>query len=152
MQILSIQIIDPDTDAPVSVDIWEKDSHPTRAEWLLIKTDELAPFLLHKKIVKGAEDSKLLTFDEALRAGNTLTRAQGIALCEAGATTNINAILDVIGGDRLRDWIWTCETDSTMWRNKTNTNAWNVYLPSGDVETGVKSIKCNVRLVANSKY
>ena len=152
MQILSIQIIDPETDTPVSVDTWEKDSHPTRAEWLLITTDELAPFLLHKKLVKGAEGSKLLTFDEALRAGNTLTRAQGIALCEARATTSINTILDVIGGDRLHDWIWTCEVDSTMWRSETSTNAWNVYLPSGDVETGTKSIRCNARLVAKNKY
>ena len=61
MQILSIQIIDPDTKAPVSLEDWKKESDPTRAEWILIETDELKPFLLHKKLADGwtcEEDSE----------------------------------------------------------------------------------------------
>ena len=59
-----------------------------------------------------AKDGRYFTFNEALKAGNTLTRAQGLALYEARYAANINDILDLIGGDRIRGWIWTCEEDS----------------------------------------
>lgn len=147
MQILSIRIIDPDTDAPVSVDTWEKDSHPTRAEWLLITTDELAPFLLHKKLADGGRS---FTFDEALKAGNTLTRAQGLALYEARYAANINDILDLIGGDRIRGWIWTCEEDSDPQCNAAS--AWLVNLYGGYVDGSAKTDGIQVRLVAKNKY
>lgn len=147
MQILSIRIINPDTKAPVSLEDWEKESDPTRAEWLLIETDELKPFLLHKKLADGGRS---LTFDEALKAGNTLTRAQGLALYEARCAANANDILDLIGGDRIRSWVWTCEEDSDPQFNAAG--AWLVSLYGGYVNNITKTEGLQVRLVAKSKY
>ena len=147
MQILSIQIIDPDTKAPVSLEDWKKESDPTRAEWILIETDELKPFLLHKKL---ADSGRSFTFDEALKAGNILTRAQGLALYEARYAANINDILDLIGGDRICGWVWTCEEDSVRQCNATS--AWLVHLSYGGVANPTKTTGFQVRLVAKSKY
>ena len=143
MKIIDIKIINPDTKAPVSLEDWKKESDPSRAEWILIETDELKPFLLHKKLAK---DGRYFTFDEALKAGNTLTRAQGLALYEARYAANINDILDLIGGDRIRGWIWTCEEDSDPQCN--DTYAWYVYLYDGLVDYNAETLGYRVRLVS----
>ena len=143
MKILDIKIINPDTKAPVSLEDWKKESDPTRAEWILIETDELKPFLLHKKLADGGRS---FTFDEALKAGNTLTRAQGLALYEAKYAANINDILDLIGGDRIRGWIWTCEEDSDP--QSSAANAWFVNLNGGHVGYSTKTYGYQVRLVS----
>ncbi len=143
MKIIDIKIINPDTKAPVSLEDWKKESDPTRAEWLLIETDELKPFLLHKKLADGGRS---FTFDEALKAGNTLTRAQGLALYEAKYAANINDILDLIGGDRIRGWVWTCEEDSDP--QCSATRAWFVALNYGSVDHTTKTNGYQVRLVS----
>ena len=143
MKIIDIKIINPDTKAPVSLEDWKKESDPTRAEWILIETDELKPFFLHKKLADGGRS---FTFDEALKAGNTLTRAQGLALYEAKYAANINDILELIGGDRIRGWVWTCEEDSDP--QCTATRAWNVYLNYGHVSSSAKAGGFQVRLVS----
>ena len=143
MKIIDIKIINPDTKAPVSLEDWKKESNPTRAEWIFIETDELKPFLLHKKLADGGRS---FTFDEALKAGNTLTRAQGLALYEAKYAANINDILDLIGGDRIRGWVWTCEEDSDPQYNAAY--AWFVYLRYGSVNGSTKTNGYQVRLVS----
>ena len=143
MKILDIKIINPDTKAPVSLEDWKKESDPTRAEWILIETDELKPFLLYKKLADGGRS---FTFDEALKAGNTLTRAQGLALYEAKYAANINDILDLIGGDRIRGWIWTCEEDSDP--QYSAAYAWRVGLYYGLVSSYAKTLGYQVRLVS----
>ena len=82
----------------------------------------------------------------ALKAGNTLTRAQGLALYEARYAANINDILDLIGGDRIRGWIWTCEEDSDPQCN--DTYAWYVYLYDGLVDYNAETLGYRVRLVS----
>lgn len=141
MKIIDIKIINPDTKAPVSLEDWKKESDPTRAEWLLIETDELKPFLLHKKVADGGRS---FTFDEALKAGNTLTRAQGLALHEARYTAN--DILSMIGGDHLRSLIWTCEEYSDP--KYTDASAWLVGLYSGGVYNGSETSGYQMRLVS----
>lgn len=143
MKTLAIQIINPDTNALVSVEDWRKEAEPTRAEWIVITTDELKPFKLHKKF---AADGKTLSFKDALKAGNTLTRAQGLALYEARYAANANDILDLIGGDHLRGWIWTCEEDSDPQYDAAN--AWLVYLNLGGVYCSTKTYGYQVRLVS----
>lgn len=143
MKTTKIYIINPDTQNPVSVEDWKKESDPTRAEWILVETDEIKPFRLHKKL---AEDGRYFTFDEALKAGNTLTRAQGMALYEAKYAANINDILDLIGGDRIRGWVWTCEEDSDS--QYSATSAWGVGLDYGNVYNGTKTNGGQVRLVS----
>ena len=143
MKIISIKIINPDTKAPVSLEDWKKESDPTRAEWLLIETDELKPFLLHKKLAEGGRS---FTFNEALKKGNKLTRAQGLALYEARYTADINTILELVDGDPIRGWVWTCEEDSDPDFNATN--AWRVTLSYGFVDGNPKTSGYQVRLVS----
>ena len=141
MKILNISIISPDTDKPVSVEEWMKDSNPTRAEWILIETDELKPFLLHKRLVA---DGKVFSFQDALKEGNLLTRAQGLALYEA-RQAGINELLSKIDGYTVRGWVWTCEEDSDP---DYASYAWCVNLSGGTVTSGAKANGHQVRLVS----
>lgn len=143
MKIVDIQIVHPDTGKPVSVEEWKKEQDPTRAEWVLITTDELKPFQLHKNL---AAEGRRFDFTEALMAGNTLTRAQGLALYEARYTAKLNDILLLIAGDEVLGWIWTCEEDSDP--QYSATYAWLVYLTGGDVANLTKTYGFQVRLVS----
>ena len=142
MKIIDIKIINPDTNALVSVEDWRKEADPTRAEWIVITTDELKPFKLHKKL---AADGKALFFKDALEAGNTLTRAQGLALYNA-KYNGLREALELIGGDPIRGWVWTCEADDDPQYNASY--AWTVYLYSGSVANGTKTYGYQVRLVS----
>lgn len=142
MKIIDIKIINPDTKAPVSLEDWKKESDPTRAEWILIETDELKPFLLHKKLADGGRS---FTFDEALKAGNTLTRAQGLALYNA-KYNGIREVLELIGGDPIRGWVWTCEADDDPQYNASN--AWFVSLNDGYVDSNAETNGNQGRLVS----
>ena len=141
MKILNISILNPDTNKPVSVEEWMKDSNPARAEWILIETDELKPFLLHKRLVA---DGKVFSFQDALKEGNLLTRAQGLALYEA-RQAGINELLSKIDGDTVRGWVWTCEEDSDP---DYASHAWFVYLYYGLVGYSTKTNGNQVRLVS----
>lgn len=142
MKTLSIQIINPDTNAPVSVEDWKKESDPTRAEWVLIITDELKPFKLHKKL---ACEGKSVSFNKALKAGNTLTRAQGLAVYNA-IYNGLKEALNLIGGDPLRSWVWTCEADDDP--QYSAPTAWYVGLYDGHVYLHTKTNGHQVRLVS----
>ena len=142
MKIIDIKIINPDTNALVSVEDWRKEADPTRAEWIVITTDELKPFKLHKKL---AADGKALFFKDALEAGNTLTRAQGLVLYNA-KYNGLREALELIGGDPIRGWVWTCEADDDPQYN--DTYAWYVYLGGGYVDDYTKTSGYQVRLVS----
>lgn len=142
MKTLDIKIINPDTNTLVSVEDWRKEADPTRAEWIVITTDELKPFKLHKKL---AADGKDLSFKDALEAGNTLTRAQGLALYNA-KYNGLREALELIGGDPIRGWVWTCEADDDP--QYTATNAWLVLLDYGNVDNSTKTSGQKVRLVS----
>ncbi len=107
MKITKISIINPDTAKPVSVVDWKKESNPTRAEWVLIETDELKPFCLNKKLGKNGRH---ISYKTARSFNNRLTRAQGLALYEAKSQGLLQA-MKLIGGDNLEEcaWLWTCE-------------------------------------------
>lgn len=142
MEITNIKILHPDTKKPVSYLDWKLNNpHPERAEWLIITTDELKPFLLHKN--KGSKTS----FNEALAKGNRLTRARGIALYEA-KTINIDVSIKGIGGDPLKDWVWTCEKDLKPY-SKDNTTAWLVNLETGQMSSYFKDHTFRIREVAD---
>lgn len=142
MKTLAIQIINPDTNAPVSIEDWKKEAEPTRAEWVVITTDELKPFKLHKKL---AADGKDLSFKDALKAGNTLTRAQGLALYNA-KYNGLSEAMELIDGDPIRGWVWTCEADDDP--QYAATNAWHVDLDDGYVCYTTKTDGYQVRLVS----
>lgn len=142
MKTLDIKIINPDTNTLVSVEDWRKEADPTRAEWIVITTDELKPFKLHKKL---AADGKDLSFKDALEAGNTLTRAQGLALYNA-KYNGLREALELIGGDPIRGWVWTCEADDDP--QYAAAYAWYVGLGSGNVHDLTKTLGSQVRLVS----
>ena len=142
MKIKSIQIINPDTKEPVSVQEWAKQQDPTRAEWILIETDELKPFCVNKKL---AGDGKDYTFAEALDAGNRLTRAQALAIYDARYNGLVEA-MELIGGDDPCEWVWTCEADADAHYNASD--AWFMRLSYGNVHNDDKSDRRQVRLIS----
>ena len=142
MKIIDIKIINPDTNALVSVEDWRKEADPTRAEWIVITTDELKPFKLHKKL---AAYGKALSFKDALEAGNTLTRAQGLALYNA-KYNGLREALELIDGDPIRGWVWTCEAVDDPQYNAAY--AWLVTLDYGYVGDNTKTNGFQVRLVS----
>lgn len=142
MKIIDLKIINPNTNTLVSVENWRKEADPTRAEWIVITTDELKPFKLHKKL---AADGKDLSFKDALEAGNTLTRAQGLALYNA-KYNGLREALELIGGDPIRGWVWTCEADDDPQYNAAC--AWAVGLFDGHVYIYNKTYGRQVRLVS----
>ena len=148
MKIIDISILHPDTKKPVSYLDWKLNNpNPNRAEWLVITTDALKPFLLHKN---EGNKRKKLTFDEAIANGNCLTRAQGIALYEA-KILNIDTVIKGIGGDPLRDWVWTSETDlnDKKFNSKNGWSAWLVNLQDGYVDDWAKIKEYYTRQVAD---
>ena len=142
MKILNVAIINPDTKAPVSLEEWKKDADPTRAEWVLIETDELKPFCLAKKKENGGKD---VDFNTALKLGNTMTRAQGIAIYDA-KYSGLDEAMKLIGGDYVGGWTWTCEADADPQYDASG--AWLVSLLGGYVTTGAKPDGFQVRLVS----
>lgn len=143
MKIKSIQIINPATKEPISVEEWAKQQDPTRAEWVLIETDELRPFCLNKKL---AGDGKDYTFNEALDAGNKLTRAQGLAIYDARYHGLVEAMA-LIGGEDPCEWVWTSEEDADPQYNASD--AWRVDLANGNVYSHSKTYGRQVRLIAS---
>lgn len=107
MKIEAIKIINPDTQEPVAVEDWRRQENPARAEWVLIETDELRPFCLHKYLLAGG---RFMTFGEALDEGNMLTIDQAVAVYVA-RFHGLKEAMDLIGGIGLRLNIWTCERD-----------------------------------------
>lgn len=142
MKILNVAIINPDTKAPVSLEEWKKDANPTRAEWVLIETDELKPFCLAKKKENGGKD---VDFNTALKLGNTMTRAQGLAIYDA-KYSGLDEAMELIGGDYVGGWTWTCEADADPQCNASS--AWRVNLDTGYVYDNAKTLGHQVRLVS----
>lgn len=142
MKILNIAIINPDTKAPVSLEEWKKDANPTRAEWVLIETDELKPFCLAKKKENGGKD---VDFNTALKLGNTMTRAQGLAIYDA-KYSGLDEAMELIGGDYVSGWTWTCEADADP--QYYASDGWLVNLSNGYVNYYTKSYGLQVRLVS----
>ena len=144
MEIIDISILHPDTKKPVSYLDWKlNDPNPQRAEWLIITTDEIKPFLLHKN---EGNKSKKISFDDALAKGNALTRAQAMALYEA-KVINIDTVIKGIDGDPLLDWVWTCEEDLKPY-SKDNRSAWLANLQTGYISDYFKVREYRIRQVA----
>lgn len=110
MKIEAIKIIDPDTQEPVSIEEWAKQESPTRAEWVLVETDELRPFCLNKYLLSGG---RFMTFGGSLAEDNRLTRAQGLAICDA-YDNGLEVAMKLIGGVVVRVPVWTCDATDDL--------------------------------------
>ena len=137
---ITISIINPDTGKPVSIEDWQKQPDPKKAEWILIQSDETKPFLLNKKL---AFEGRSATFDNAIKAGNALTRQRAVAVHEAKNTTMLNRALMLIGGDIIEGWAWTC--DPATHPNDNNIHAWSVSLTNG--QTDCDQRRCSYQML-----
>lgn len=98
METTSIYIINPDTEKPVPMEAWAQDANPTRAEWIVIKANGLAPFKLHKTPLNRGR----LSFSEARSYAEYLpTVAQAAVLCCSEISAEVNKALRLLGGDPM---------------------------------------------------
>lgn len=113
-------IINPDTNKPVSIEDWQKDSDPTRAEILLIETDS-ARLLMRKSYLPGEHN-----FDEAQKAcaafhpagmdGITFrcpTRKECIDIYDARHIGGLDEAIKLTRGDYAKRsrYHWTADRD-----------------------------------------
>ena len=113
-------IINPDTNKPVSIEDWRKDEDPTRAEILLIETDNYK-LLMRKSYLPGER-----TFGEAQKACATFhpegmdgitfrcpTRKECIDIYDARHIGGLDKAIKLTGGDYATRgrYHWTCEKD-----------------------------------------
>ena len=111
-------IINPDTHQPVSVAEWAKKKDPTRAELLLLKTEDYS-LIIAKKMFDGEYNfddaqAKAAAFHPEGLDGLTFrcpTRKECIDLYDARFICGLDEALKLVGGDEMRDWIWTCDKD-----------------------------------------
>lgn len=126
--------------------ILENIGNPQDVEWIVIENTKYHfKFRLHKKSLG------ILTYREAIEetaklGGRPGTRFELITLYNAIMTRGLNDILKSIGGDQLKGFHWTEESDEDPQFNATY--AWYVDLNGGYVSADGKPNGLQVRLVS----
>lgn len=126
--------------------ILENIGNPQDVEWIVIENTKYHfKFRLHKKSLG------ILTYREAIEetaklGGRPGTRFELITLYNAIMTRGLNDILKSIGGDQLKGFHWTEESDEDPQYNATY--AWSVDLGYGGVNHYTKTHGNQVRLVS----
>lgn len=126
--------------------ILENIGNPQDVEWIVIENTKYHfKFRLHKKSLG------ILTYRDAIEetaklGGRPGTRFELITLYNAIMTCGLNDILKSIGGDQLKGFHWTEESDEDPQYNASY--AWLVTLSRGRVYTGAKTRGYQVRLVS----
>ena len=141
MNIERIAIIDPSTGRPVSLEEWKKVEDPKIAEWILVETDELRPFLVGKDLLDGG---KVMTWHEAVASGAAPTRAQALALYDA-RFAGLDEAIALLAGTPLQEITWTRDEDKDP---DCATPAWNVRMNTGNVNYNAKTYGYRVRPVS----
>lgn len=115
-------IINPDTQKPVPVEEWAKDTNPTRAELLLVDTGEKR-ILMRKAFLPCGE----VKFDKAQKecaaykpfpespfTFHAPTRKETLDLYDARFLGGLDEAVRLTGGDfgKSGGWYWTCEEDA----------------------------------------
>lgn len=115
-------IINPDTQKPVPVEEWAKDTDPTRAELLLVDTGEKR-ILMRKaflpcgevKFDKAQEEcAAYKPFPESPFTFRAPTRKETLDLYDARFLGGLDEAVRLTGGDfgKSGRWYWTCEKDA----------------------------------------
>ncbi len=141
MNIEKIAIIDPSTGRPVSLEEWKKVEDPKIAEWILVETDELRPFLVGKDLLDGG---KVMTWHEAVASGAAPTRAQALALYDA-RFAGLDEAIALLAGTPPREITWTRDEDKDP---DYATTAWVVDMHYGLVDDNPKTYGFRVRPVS----
>lgn len=141
MNIEKIAIIDPSTGRPVSLEEWKKVEDPKIAEWILVETDELRPFLVGKDLLDGG---KVMTWHEAVASGAAPTRAQALALYDA-RFAGLDEAIALLAGTTPWEITWTRDEDKDP---DYATHAWLVLMHYGYVDYIAKTRGYRVRPVS----
>lgn len=126
--------------------ILENIGNPQDVEWIVIENTKYHfKFRLHKKSLG------ILTYRDAIEetaklGGRPGTRFELITLYNAIMTCGLNDILKSIGGDQLKGFHWTEESDEDPQSNAAY--AWYVTLNGGYVCIDAKTTGNRVRLVS----
>lgn len=107
MKITGIEIIDPEAGLPVSIETWKNTTDPTAAEWVLVKTDELEPFVVKKNYL-NIGGRTFFSWKEAVDSGMAPTLAQAFAIYNA-FNQGLDKAIRVIGGKIPDGLLWTSE-------------------------------------------
>lgn len=138
-----VTVISPETGEE---NILENIGNPQDVEWIVIENTKYHfKFKLHKKSLG------VLTYRDAIEetaklGGRPGTRFELITLYNAIMTCGLNDILEAIGGDQLKGFHWTEESDEDPQYNAAN--AWHVTLGYGGVYGYTKTRGYQVRLVS----
>ena len=127
-----ILILNPDTGVFVQLDEWKKEPDPTRAEVVAVDTPYYR-IAIHKKFV-----GESLTFKKAQAAAAKVEilgqqcrcpRRNECTYIYDARFNGLDEALELIGGDPIKGWIWTCDEDADPeFARRYNANyAWFFY-------------------------
>ena len=115
-------IINPDTQKPVSIEEWAKDTDPTRAQLLLVDTGEKRILVRKAFLPEGEVDfdraqelcAAYRPFPESPFTFRAPTRKECIDLYDARFLGGLDEAVRLTGGDygHKGKWFWTCERDA----------------------------------------
>ena len=126
--------------------ILENIGNPQDVEWIVIENTKYNfKFKLHKKSL-GVLTYRQAVGETAKLGGRPGTRFELITLYNAIMTRGLNDILESIGGDQLKGFHWTEESDEDPQYDAAG--AWRVDLTTGYVNLSNKSYGGRVRLVS----
>ena len=116
---MKVYIVNPDNNELCAVEEWKKEADPTRAKFIVLELDNGERRMYYKKKPVGPDGATDMTWTEAknLAAGFEVDGLSGWKLesrrealdCAGDAWDIFPEAVDLVGGDIVRDWFWTCE-------------------------------------------
>ena len=111
---VTFRVINPADNSSVNAAEWLKQPEEVRttAEWISFETDRGDQFLMHKSKLP---DANWPTQQEAVKKvhpdgrGGTRYEFLLVQYARENFETNLDELLEAIGGDDLNDWFWTEE-------------------------------------------
>lgn len=143
-----VSVIDPRSQAPVEPEKWAETESPKEAEWIRVENTRYGfSFLLHKA-AHGFSG-----WDQAVEAAKNVgegcrlpDRFEIITLYNAVYTSELNKVIEVIGGDILSGWCWSCEEDEDP--QYSSSLAWYASLSLGSVGSSTGTYPFQLRVVS----
>lgn len=121
---VTFRVINPADNSSVNAAEWMKQPEEVRtaAEWISFETDRGDQFLMHKSKLPDAywpDQQEAVKKVHPDGRGGTRYEFLLVQYARENFETNLDELLEAIGGDDLNDWFWTEEgfasTASTAW-------------------------------------
>lgn len=116
---MKVFIINPDNNELCSVESWKKEANPTRAKYIVLELDNGERRMYYKNKLRTQGGGSDMTWNKALELaeafkedgldGWKLESRREALDCAGDAWDIFPEAVDLIGGDIIRDWFWTCE-------------------------------------------